>query len=150
VLSNAALERGAGLTRSGTLTVGARHLGLVLSLALIAPLLASTAPDAGDKALLRGTAVLLDAPIGLDKKVPVALDLRKAFDRAQQGETPDLRQPFNAHGARSDSELAAVRDELFGAIAATITRASRPAFFLCAGFAALALVVAAAFRRRIV
>jgi predicted MFS family arabinose efflux permease len=150
VLSNAALERGAGLTRSGTLTVGARHLGLVLSLALIAPLLASTAPDAGDKALLRGTAVLLDAPIGLDKKVPVALDLRKAFDRAQQGETPDLRQPFNAHGARSDSELAAVRDELFGAIAATITRASRPAFFLCAGFAALALVLAAAFRRRIV
>jgi len=107
-------------------------------------------PEAGDKALLRGTAVLLDAPIGLDKKVPVALDLRKAFDRAQEGETPDLREPFNAHGAQSDSELAAVRDDLFGAIAATITRASRPAFFLCAGFAALALVVAAAFRRRIV
>jgi len=150
VLSNAALDQGAGLTRSGTLTVGARHAGLVLALALIAPLLASRVPEAGDKALLRGTAVLLDAPIGLDKKVPVALDLRKAFDRAQEGETPDLREPFNAHGAQSDSELAAVRDDLFGAIAATITRASRPAFFLCAGFAALALVVAAAFRRRIV
>ena len=149
VLSNAALVQGAGLTRSGTLTVGARHLGLVLALALIAPLLASRVPDAGDKALLRGTAVLLDAPIGLDKKVPVALDLRKAFARAQEGETPDLRQPFNAHGAQNDSALAAVRDELFGAIATTITRASRPAFFLCAGFAALALVVAAAFRRRI-
>jgi MFS family permease len=148
-LSNAALDADAGLTRSGTLTVGARHLGLVLALALIAPLLASRVPDAGDKALLRGTAVLLDAPIGLDKKVPVALDLRKAFARAQEGETPDLRQPFNANGARSDPALAAVRDDLFGAIAATITRASRPAFFLCAGFAALALVVAAAFRRRI-
>jgi MFS family permease len=149
VLSNAALDHG-GLTRSGTLTVGARHVGLVLALALIAPLLASRVPDAGDKALLRGTAVLLDAPIGLDKKVPVALDLRKAFDQAQEGETPDLREPFNAHGARNDSGLAAVRDDLFGAIAATITRASRPAFFLCAGFAALALIVAAAFRRRIV
>jgi MFS family permease len=148
VLSNAALDHG-GLTRSGTLTVGARHIGLVLALALIAPLLASRVPEAGDKALLRGTAVLLDAPIGLDKKVPVALDLRKAFDRAQEGETPDLREPFNAHGARNDSALAAVRDDLFGAIAATITRASRPAFFLCAGFAALALIVAAAFRRRI-
>ncbi len=149
VLSNAALDQGAGLTRSGTLTVGARHAGLVLALALIAPLLASRVPDAGDKALLRGTAVLLDAPIGLDKKVPVALDLRKAFDRAQEGETPDLREPFNAHGAAHDSELAAVRDRLFGAIAATITRAFRPAFFLCAGFAGLALVVAAVFRRRI-
>jgi hypothetical protein len=148
VLSNAALDQGAGLTRSGTLTVGARHVGLVLALALIAPLLASKVPDAGDKALLRGTAVLLDAPIGLDKKVPVALDLRKAFAKAQAGETPDLKEPFNAHGAQSDSALAAVRDDLFGAIAATITRATRSAFFLCAGFAAAALLVAAAYRRR--
>ena len=150
VLSDAALDRGAGLTRSGTLTVGARHVGLVLALALIAPLLASRVPAAGDRALLRGTAVLLDAPIGLDKKVPVALDLRKAFDRAQAGETPDLRQPFDKHGAAHDSALAAVRDRLAGAIAATITRASRPAFFLCAGFAALALLIAVAFRRRVV
>ena len=149
VLSNAALDLGDGLTRSGTLTVGARHLGLVLALVLIAPLLASKVPAAGDQALLRGTAVLLDAPIGLDKKVPVALDLNKAFARAQEGETPDLRQPFDAHGARSDSALAAVRDRLAGAIAATITRASRPAFFLCAGFAALALLVAAADRRKL-
>jgi MFS family permease len=150
VLSDAALEQGAGLTRSGTLTVGARHVGLVLALALIAPLLASKVPAAGDQALLRGTAVLLDAPIGLDKKVPVALDLRKAFDRAQAGETPDLKQPFNAHGAAHDSALAAVRDRLADAIAATITRASRPAFFVCAGFAALALLLAFAFRRQVV
>ncbi len=149
VLSNAALDRDAGLVRSGTLTVGARHVGLVLALALIAPLLASKVPAAGDEALLRGTAVLLDAPIGLDKKVPVALDLRKAFARAQEGETPDLKQPFNAHGAAHDSALASVRDDLQGAIASTITRATRPAFFVCAGFAALALLVAVAFRRRI-
>jgi MFS family permease len=149
-LSDAALHRGAGLTRSGTLTVGARHAGFVLALALIAPLLASRVPAAGDRALLRGTAVLLDAPIGLDKKVPVALDLRKAFDRAQAGETPDLKQPFNAHGAANDPALASVRDRLADAIAATITRASRPAFFLCAGFAALALLLAAVFRRRVV
>jgi predicted MFS family arabinose efflux permease len=148
VLSNAALDQSAGLTRSGTLTVGARHAGLVLALALIAPLLASKVPDAGDTALLRGTAVLLDAPIGLDKKVPVALDLRKAFAKAQEGETPDLKEPFNAHGAQSDSALAAVRDDLFGAIATTITRATRSAFFLCAAFAAAALLVAAAYRRR--
>jgi len=149
VLSDAALDRDAGLTRSGTLTVGARHAGFVVALALIAPLLASRVPAAGDRALLRGTAVLLDAPIGLDKKVPVALDLRKAFDRAQAGETPDLKQPFNAHGAAHDSALAAVRDRLAGAIAATITRASRSAFFLCAAFAALALLLAAVFRRQV-
>ena len=149
VLSDAALQKGANATRSGTLTVGARHVGLVLALAVIAPLLASKIPDAGDKALLRGTAVLLDAPIGLDKKVPVALDLRSAFDKAREGETPDLAEPFDKHGAQHDSALASARDTLLGAIEATITRASRAAFFVCAGFAALALLVALLFRRSV-
>ncbi len=149
VLSDAALQKGANATRSGTLTVGTRHVGLVLALAVIAPLLASKIPDAGDKALLRGTAVLLDAPIGLDKKVPVALDLRSAFGKAKEGETPDLAEPFDKHGAQHDSALASARDTLLGAIEATITRASRAAFFVCAGFAALALLVALLFRRSV-
>jgi MFS family permease len=149
VLSDAALQKGANATRSGTLTVGARHVGLVLALAVIAPLLASKIPDAGDKALLRGTAVLLDAPIGLDKKVPVALDLRSAFGKAKEGETPDLAEPFDKHGAQHDSALASARDTLLCAIEATITRASRAAFFVCAGFAAFALLLALLFRRRV-
>ena len=148
-LSAASLVAGANETRSGTLSVGARHAGLVLALAVIAPLLASKVPAAGDKALLRGTAVLLDAPVGLDKKVPVALDLRKAFEQANEGETPDLAEPFDNHGARHDAGLAAARDRLLGAIEATITRASRSAFFVCAAFAALALLVALLFRRSV-
>ena len=149
LLSQAALDLRAGLARSGTLTVGVRHLGLVLALASIAPLLASEVPKAGDKALLKATAVLLDSPAGLDKKVPVALDLRGAFARAREGEVPDLAEPFNAHGARHDSTLAATRDELVGTIEATITRAFRPAFLLSAAFAALALLAGVVFRRRL-
>ena len=145
VLSNIAVSP---TTRSGAFTVGARHAGLVVALAVIAPLLASKVPAAGDRALLKGTAVLLDAPVGLDKKVPVALDLRRAFARARDGETPDLAQPFDAHGAKHDSSLAAARDRLVGTIEATITRASRSAFFVCAAFAALALLVALGPRRR--
>ena len=150
VLSDAVLDPGSELTRSGTLTVGARHVGLVLAIAVIAPLLASKVPAAGDEAMLKATAVLLDAPVGLDKKVPVALSLRGAFARAQEGETPDLARPFNEHGARTDSALAATRDRLLGTIEDTITRASRSAFFVCALFAAAALLVAVVFRRRIV
>ena len=149
LLSQAALDLRAGLVRSGTLTVGVRHLGLVLALASIAPLLASEVPKAGDKALLKATSVLLDSPAGLDKKVPVALDLREVFAQARAGETPDLAKPFNAHGARHDSTLAATRDELVGTIEATITRAFRPAFLLSAAFAALALVAGVVFRRRL-
>jgi MFS family permease len=150
LLSQAALDLRAGLTRSGTLTVGVRHLGLVLALASIAPLLASEVPRAGDKALLKATAVLLDSPVGLDKKVPVALDLRGAFSKARDGQTPDLSEPFDAHGAQSDSTLAATRDKLVGTIESTITRAFRPAFFLSALFAALALLAGVLFRRRLV
>jgi len=63
--------------------------------------------------------------------------------------TPDLTEPFNAHGAHDDSALAAARDRLVGAIESTITRASRSAFFVCAAFAALALLLAFVFRRRL-
>jgi predicted MFS family arabinose efflux permease len=149
VLSQAALDPAAGLTRSGTLTIGVRHLGLVLAIASIAPLLASGLPAAGHRAELNATAVLLDAPVGLTTKVPVALDLARAFERARAGEIPDLAQPFNAHGTQHDERLAATRDELVGGIEETITRAFRPAFFLSAGLAALALLTALLFRRRI-
>jgi hypothetical protein len=74
---------------------------------------------------------------------------RTAFNQARDGQRPDLSKPFDAHGARSDPKLAAVRDDVIGVIESTITRAFRPAFLLCAGFAAAALVVAFALRRRL-
>ena len=149
ILSATALVPGAGLTRGGTLTIAVRHLGLVLALASVGPLLASELPPAGDRALLKATSVLLDAPVGLSKKVPVALDLRSAFAQARAGETPDLAQPFDAHGARHDRALADARDDLVGTIENTITRASRSAFLVSAAFAALAALAALLFRRRL-
>ena len=149
-LSSVALDPAAGLARSGTFTVGVRHLGLVLALASIAPLLASELPDAGRQAKLKATSILLDAPIGLSTKVPVALDLAGEFERAQAGEVPDLAKPFNDHGAGTDPKVAATRDTLVGIIEETITRGFRPAFLLSAALAALALAVAFLARRRIV
>jgi len=149
ILSNATLDLGAGLTRSGTLTIAVRHLGLVLALASVAPLLATTLPSAGDRALLRATAAMLDAPIGLTTKIPVALDLRGAFHQARAGQLPDLSKPFNAHGAAHDPKLAATRDDVIGVIEATLTRAFRPAFLLSAAFAAAALVLALVLGRRL-
>lgn len=148
VLSNAALAVGGGLSRSGTLTIGIRHLGLVAAIAWIAPLLASDLPPAGHRAELRATAVLLDAPIGLSTKIPVALDAHAEFARAQAGEIPDLTRPFDAHGAKHDPTLGAVRDKLVGAIKDTITRAFRSSFLLSASLAGAALLLALLFRRR--
>ena len=148
VLSHAALDLGAGLARSGTLTIGVRHLGLVLALASIAPLLADDVTPAGHTAELRATAVLVDAPIGLSTKIPVALDARAEFARAKAGEIPDLSRPFDAHGAKHDPTLAHVRDTLIDAIKDTVTRAFRSSFLLCALFGGAALGVAYLFRRR--
>jgi len=148
-LSAAALDPEAGLARSGTFTVGVRHLGLVLALASIAPLLATELPTAGRQAKLRAATVLLDAPVGLSTKVPVALDLAGEFERARAGEIPDLAKPFNDHGAGSDPNLAATRDTLVRTIEETITRAFRPAFLFSAALAALALAVALFARRRV-
>ena len=150
ILSNSALDPASGLARSGTLTIGVRHLGLVLALASIAPLLASKLPDTGDRAELGATRVLLDAPIGISQKVPIALDLRKAFRDARDGTIPDLAEPFDKRGAQDDEDLAAARDDLVAVIEEVITRAFRPAYLLSAAFAAAAVALAALFRRRIV
>src|SRR4029078_2293113 len=99
-------------------------------------------PGAGDRQMLRATQVLLDAPVGITDKVPIALDLRKAFNQAKTGEIPDLKEPFDSRGAKTDPTLAAARDDLVSAIQDTITRAFRSAFFLAAAFAAAGALVA--------
>lgn len=135
VLSERALAGGA------VMTVAARHLGLVASLALVAPILARELPSAGRHAELQATRLILDAPVGLATKVPVALDLGSGFERAQAGEVPDLSAPFDAHGAKDDPALARTRDDLSGAVDRTIARAFRTSFALCAAFAAAAAMI---------
>lgn len=128
--------------RSGTITVGARHLGLVAALALIAPLLSHQLDAAERPATLAGTRVILDGEIDLTKKIPIALDMRDAFGRAQKGDIPNLAKPFDQRGAAHDASLRKVRDELLDTLRLVVTRSFRYAFLLSAIFALLALVPA--------
>ncbi len=147
-LSRSAMDPEGAALRSGTITVGARHLGLVVGLALIAPLLSNALDVGGQRALLAGTRVILDGDIDLTKKVPIALDLRDTLDSAPRGEVPDLAKPFDDRGARSDSSLRALRDELLDTLRGAITRSFRWSFVLSALFAALAIVPVFWSRRR--
>jgi predicted MFS family arabinose efflux permease len=140
VLTRVAIDGEAAPARSSTLTIGARHTGLVLALALIAPLLTSALERGGERALLGGTHVILQGNAPLDKKVPIALDLRGALEQAPKGEVPDLSKPFNDRGAQSDSSLRALRDELINTLQGTITRSFRSSFALSALLALLALI----------
>jgi MFS family permease len=147
VLTRLSLDAEAGLVRSGSITVAARHAGLVVALALVAPLLTHSLDHAGERALLGGTKEILDANIPIRKKVPIALALRDALQNAPKGEVPDLGKPFDDAGARTNEHVRAARDDLVTTLEAALTRGFRPAFGLAALFALLSLAPAVRLRR---
>jgi hypothetical protein len=147
VLTRVALHHDSGLVRSGAITVAARHAGLVLALALVAPLLTSALESSGQRALLGGTKAVLDANVPLRKKVPIALALRDALQSAKDGEVPDLGKPFDDAGARTNGDVRHARDSLVNTLESALTRGFRSSFALSALFALLALVPALRLRR---
>jgi hypothetical protein len=140
VLTRRAIRPDEGLVHDGTVTIGARHAGLVLALVLVAPLLSHDLQRGGRDALLGGAKVLLNADVPIRQQVPIALDLRTALEHAPRGTVPDLTQPFNRRGAAHDERLGRVRDALVAALQDALTRSFRRALGLCALLAALALV----------
>jgi hypothetical protein len=140
-----ALTRSA-LAGSGAVSVCARHLGLVLALVAVAPLLAADLDAGGTRAKLIGTAEVLDAPVPAETKVPLAIDLVRAIDRAPRGELPDFRPEF----AKRPPTIALhqLEEDLKQTLRAIVTRGFRNSFLLCAGLALLAIAPLALLRRR--
>ncbi|MBV9917093.1 MAG: MFS transporter, partial [Solirubrobacterales bacterium] len=127
ILTHAAVPGDEGLVSEGTMSIGARHAGLVVALVLVAPLLSHDLDRGGQDALLSGAKVLLSADLPLRQQVPIALDLGRTLDRTPRGTVPDLAKPFDARGAAHDPRLAATRDSLVGAIKDALTRSFRRA-----------------------
>jgi MFS family permease len=147
-LTRASLAPHGDLTRSGATSVGVRHVGLVIGLLAVAPLLASELDDAQETATLNATGVILDAQLPLTEKIPITLDLYREFQRAPEGEIPDLERPFDEHGAANDEDVANARDSLLESVQAVLTRAFRSSFALSALFAVLAGIAGFVFGRR--
>lgn len=140
VLSNISISVDHGLVRSGAWSIGARHVGLVLALVLIAPLLAWELERGGELATLAGTAEILDAPVPLTDKVPLALDLRDEFERTPRGQIPDLAGAFADHVSEDAPAVAVMQESLLGAIEDVLTRSFRSSFAVSGLFALLALL----------
>jgi hypothetical protein len=152
-LTRAALtgDDAAGLSARGTWSVGARHVGLVVGLVLVTPLLAADLEGGGDRAVLAGTALLIEAPLSTETKVALGRDLIEAIDAAPAGETPDLGPAFDARLADDPTEaggLGSLRGRLDRLIEDVITRGFRRAFLACAILAALAAPAVLAVRGR--
>ena len=146
-LTRASVVDASSLAWSGTLSVATRHAGLVVGLLAVAPLLAYELERGGERATIVSASVIVDAQLPLTTKIPVALDLRDEFESTPEGEIPDLAAPFEENGAADDPDVAAVRDDLLGAIRAALTRSFRTSFALAALFA-LAVVLPAVLPRR--
>jgi hypothetical protein len=131
-----ALADGSGV-RAATLTSAARHIGLVLGLALIAPVLASQVTAAAGVAPLPATKAMLDAPIDAPTKVRIALDIRDLLAVASKGEVPDLGPVFEKNGAADDAEIAQLQADIEEGVQGVMTRAFRDSFALAAGLAVL-------------
>lgn len=139
-LSQASISEEHGLVRSSAWTIGARHVGLVAALVLIAPLLAWELDRGGQEATLAGTAEILDAPVALTDKVPLALDLRDEFERTPRGQVPDLNSAFAEHSGDAANGVVELQQSLLGTIEDVLTRSFRSAFAVSALFALAALI----------
>ncbi|MET0907944.1 MAG: MFS transporter [Ilumatobacteraceae bacterium] len=148
VLDASAVPPEAPPVRAGAVTVSARHAGLVLGLALIAPVLSTSLVAGIERATLGATQTMLLTDLQLSDKIPVTWALREAIDAAPRGQVPDLAAEFDARGAEDGNAMARARDDLMDTVTDAVTRSFRPAFAIAAVLAALAALPAAIVARR--
>jgi hypothetical protein len=142
VLDRAAVPADGPAVQASAVSIGARHAGLVLGLALIAPVLSSSLDAGIERATLGATQTMLTTDLPLSDKLPVTWALRAAIEEAPRGQVPDLAAEFDERGAEGDNEKARARDALMDTVTDAITRAFRPAFTIAAALAALAAIPA--------
>jgi predicted MFS family arabinose efflux permease len=138
-LGAAAVPAGARPVRAGAAVVAAKHAGLVLGLVVIAPLLSASLQDGGERAVVAGTGVVLDARMPVQDKLRLAMSVRDALADTPRGAVPDVRKAFgdNATAEQVDEHLRAV-----------LTRAFRPAFGAAAVLALLTVAAGFGLRTR--
>jgi MFS family permease len=130
-------------------TIGARHVGVVVGLAILTPVFTADLQDAQEPAQEAIAALVLDAPLKPDDKIAIAQALGQELT-AQQGRVPDLHHAFATADLDPAERPAAAKLErdLDAQLERAATRAFRDSFLIGAGLALLALVTVVAFRRR--
>ena len=130
-------------------TIGARHAGVVVGLAILTPVFTADLLDAQVPAQEAITSLVLDAPLQPQDKIAVARALGDELT-AQRGRVPDLHAAFATLDLDPAERPAATRleSDLDQQVERAATRAFRNSFLIGAGLALLALLVVVAPRRR--
>lgn len=130
-------------------TLVARHVGIVLVLAILAPIATAQLTSATDEAILKGASLVLDAQIDPLKKLQLAPALLDDIDTDAPRETLD--QAVDAQrGGFADSAAVYERlgQRLDDVVVAAVLEAFRVAYLIAAALALLAaLIYARLFRR---
>jgi MFS family permease len=130
-------------------TIGARHVGVVLGLAILTPVFSADLRDAQVPAQQAITSVVLDAPLAPQDKIAVAEALGKQLSD-QQDQVPDLHSAFASLNLDPASRPAArqLERDLNSQVERAATQAFRDSFLIGAGLAFLALLTVIPFPRR--
>lgn len=125
----------------GGWTIGARHAGVVLGLAILTPVFTADLRDAQVPAQEAITGLVLDARLLPDDKIALAQGLGERLV-AEQGRVPDLHPAFTALRLTDAERAEADRLEatLDSQLERAATRAFRDSFLIAAGLALAALV----------
>jgi hypothetical protein len=122
-------------------TISARHLGVVMGLAILTPVFVADLEDAQVPAQEAITSLVLDAPLTAQDKVSLAQALGDELVQ-QQGQVPDLHNAFVTAAIAPDARpaAAALERDLDDQLERAATRAFRDSFLVGAGLALLALL----------
>jgi MFS family permease len=130
-------------------TISARHLGVVVGLAILTPVFVGDLNDAQVPAQEAITALVLDAPLPAQDKVSLAQALGDELTD-QQDQVPNLRRAFAAADFTPAARPAAdqLERDLDDQVERAVTRAFRDSFLVGAGLALLGLLTVVAPHRR--
>jgi MFS family permease len=130
-------------------TIAARHLGVVVGLAILTPVFTADLQDAQVPAQEAITSLVLDAPLLPEDKIALAEALGTELTQ-EQGRIPDLRHAFATANLdpRERPAAAKLERDLDAQLERAATRAFRDSFLIGAGLALLAMLTVIAPRRR--
>jgi hypothetical protein len=130
-------------------TISARHVGVVVGLAILTPVFTADLRDAEAPAQEAIASLVLDAPLQPQVKIALAEALGREL-LAQQGQVPDLHRAFGSLELEPDERRAAAELEraLDAQLERAATRAFRDSFLIGAGLALLALLTVVVPHRR--
>ena len=148
-LTSQAMELRLPRIRHAGWTISARHLGVVVGLAILTPVFTGDLEEAQVPAQEAITALVLDAPLLPQDKVAVAQALGHELVQ-QRGRVPDLSEAFATADLEPEERPAAARLErdLDAQLERAATWAFRDSFLIGAGLAVLALLTVVVPRRR--